>query len=272
MDFITNKEIQMEINPTFSPETNKAVNELSDYLSKCYTSALTGNVLAWTEFCKTIIFFGFDTDLRLISKTFKATCLDAYLKDKSLQRKSHNAMATIEPLFFVLRKVIPPSTELFSSLNKYMTNNAKNFLMDIGEDINQFLIWMDYRTKGSSFTCRLKRSIYESLRNNINSYGDVYYIYSLVRALMAYKSVISRTQTMCDSLHLESGVQEKERLMRLRESRKNKNIEKNNVLSSENKNTNKTEIKKDPKEEPMFNTFSLSFINAKKQKNKNPNE
>lgn len=261
---MTDEEIQAEINPTFSEEVSRAVKELSDYLSLCYSSAMSGNIQAWTEFCKAILTCGFDTDLRLISQTFKSTDLDAYLKDKSLQRKSHNAMATIDPLYYVLRTIIPPSNELFSSLDKYMTNNARNFLIDIGEDINQFLIWVDYRTKGSSFICRMKRSVYESLRENISSKGDIYYIHSLLRALMAYKSVISRTQTMCDSLHIESGMQEKERLIKLRELRNKKIEEKNTKPVSNIKKS--TEDKREVKEEPNFNTFSLCLKEAKEQK------
>lgn len=269
MEWMTNEEIQAEINPTFSEEVSRAVKELSDYLSKCYSSAMSGNIQAWTEFCKTILACGFDTDLRLISQTFKNTDLGTYLKDKSLQRKSHNAMATIDPLYYVLRTIIPPSNELFSSLDKYMTNNARNFLKDIGEDINQFLIWMDYRTKGSSFICRMKRSVYESLRENISSKGDIFYVHSMLRALMAYKSVISRTQTMCDSLHIESGMQEKERLIRLRES-KNKKTEEKNITLPTNKKKNKEvkkAVKEEIKEEPNFNTISLSLKEAREQKN-----
>lgn len=239
----TTQEIMQEINPEFTPEVNKAIKELTEYLSKCYDAVNKGNVFLWRAFGQALIAVGFDKDLRIISQTFKPMSMNDYIVDKSIQRKSLNALATIDPLFTILRNVIPPEGTLISSLSSYMKSDARDFISDIGTDFEVFLIWLDYRTKGNDYVRRMKKATYENIRKIIDRDGDVVFIHILIRALMAYKAVVSRTQTICNNLNIESGIDERERLKKEKEK-------KNKVKLSDNKK----EIK--PTSAPKNNKFN----------------
>lgn len=204
---------------TLSEHYQKAVDSVVPYLQKRISEALNGELDSWYYIAKALVDIQADVDLRRIRDAYLHSTLSAYIRDKSLQRKSNNALETVSTVYTILTKVVPVDNSFMSSLEMYMTTDASKFLINIGEDINQFLLWLDYRSIGGEFARKLKKKTYQELRNNITTKGDIYYLHLLTRALMAYKSVVERTQFMCDKCGIESGMDEAKRLAELRDKR-----------------------------------------------------
>ena len=201
---------------------NLAKERVTEYLNNCYKNSNLGDSLAWVRFCQCFCAVGFDKDLRLISEAYNKTLMEDYLKDKSLQRKSQNALSNMECLYDILSKFIPPTPEFLSTLTIYLDDGAEYFLKRIGLDLTLFLSWLDYRSKNGDFVRRMKSKDLDAIREVINKKGDVYFVYILLRAIMAYKSIVTKTQIICDRLGLESGMAEKKRLEEKRRQKQQK--------------------------------------------------